>query len=262
MTSTKKRNGMLSYSNTTNTGASQTIGLGTAFVPATRTGVFLFQPTAMDLTQLSGGSNLKINAAERTSSTCFMKGFSEHLRVQTSSALPWFHRRICFTSRGSSPFTRINPGDTPVQNNGNSVDTTNGMERLWVDAYVNNLNLTVADWWDFLFKGASGKDWLDPILAPVDTARVDLKFDKTFTYRSGNQSGTVRELKMWHPMNKNLVYNDDESGETEASSYFSVYDKQGMGDYYIMDIVNSGLGGTATDIINLNANSTLYWHEK
>lgn len=262
VTSRKKRNGMLSWSNTNSSGVSQTLQQGSAFVLGSRTGVFLFQVSAMDMSSTSGGADTITNQAERTSQTCFMRGYSEHLRIQTNSATPWFHRRICFATRGGSPFTQVNSGDTQVQASGNSVDTTNGMERLWLDGYVNNQGLTIAAQWGVLFKGVSGKDWVDPILAPVDTTRVDLKYDKTFCYRSGNQSGMIKETKFWHPMNKNLVYDDDESGEVEASSYFSVDDKRGMGDYYIMDIVNSGLTGSGSDIINLNSNSTLYWHEK
>jgi hypothetical protein len=26
-----------------------------------------------------------------------------------------------------------------------------------------------------------------------------VKFDRTWTYKSGNASGTVRETKLWHP---------------------------------------------------------------
>lgn len=63
-------------------------------------------------------------------------------------------------------------------------------------------------------------------------------------------------------MNHNLVYDDDESGVAEASGHLSVSSKAGMGDYYIMDIFSAGLGAGASDLLNIYANSTLYWHEK
>lgn len=261
-TSTKKRNGMLSWSNTTPTGASQAVAINTAFVNATQTGWFVFQPTAMNLSPKAGGANIAINVAERTASSCYMRGFAEHLRVQTSSGLPWFHRRICFTLRGNQPFNTFLTGDTPTQSVMQYTDTSNGMERLWMNLSVNNAPLTIADQQRVLFKGTYNQDWNDIILAPVDTSRVDLKFDKTFVYRSGNAQGVLRERKLWHPMNKTLVYDDDEAGEGMTDSYFSTNSKRGMGDYYIVDIFNGGVGGTASDVLNVFSNSTLYWHER
>lgn len=255
---------MLTYSNTTPSGASQTTQAGTAFVSgaAGTIGYFLFHVTAQNLTAVGGGANLLVNVAERTATTCFMRGFSERLRIQTNSGIPWFHRRICFCTRGGSPFTQIVPADTQLQPSGNSIDTSNGMQRLWLNSSINNQPATIASQYGYLFKGVSGVDWSDVILAPVDTARVDLKFDHTWTLKSGNANGTVVERKLWHSMNKNLVYDDDESGEAEQSSYFSVDSKQGMGDYYILDLITPGLGGSTSDAINIFSNSSLYWHER
>lgn len=265
VTSRKKRNGMLTWSNTSPTGASQTIARNTAFVNGTQNATFLWQATAMDLAAVSdsGRGNLFVNVAERTSMTCFMRGLSEHIRIQTSSGLPWFHRRICFCSRGISPFNSLVSGDTPVQGGTTTFsDTSVGMERLWANQGVNTVPNTIAAQQEVLFKGAFNTDWNDPIVAPVDTTRVDLKYDKTWVIRSGNASGTLVERKLWHPMNKNLVYNDDESGENDATSYYSTASKQGMGDYYVYDIIQPGIGGTAADLFNIFSNSTLYWHEK
>jgi hypothetical protein len=261
-TSVKKRNGMLSWSNTTSTGASQPVAQGTAFVVAGGApAYFLFSPTCMNLTAFSGGANLLINQAERTATTVYHRGFSEHLRIQTSSGLPWFHRRICFTIRGITVFQAATD-TTPVQTYRPYVDTSNGQERLWFNQTVNNMPLARAAQNALLFKGTVNKDWDDAILAPVDTSRVTLKFDKTWVIKSGNANGTLVERKLWHGMNKNLVYDDDEDGEAEADSYYSVSSKAGMGDYYIMDIIQGGVGGGSGDILNILSNSTQYWHEK
>lgn len=263
VTSRKKRNGMLSYSNTSNTGASQPIARNTAYVNGTQSATFLWQASAMDMAAFAGGSNLFINVAERTSTTCFMRGLSEHVRIQTSSGLPWFHRRICFCTRGASPFNTLASGDTPVQGGVTTYsDGPNGMERLWANQGVNTVPNTIAAQQEVLFKGAFNVDWNDPVIAPIDTTRIDLKFDKTWVIRSGNGNGALVERKLWHPMNKNLVYNDDEQGEAEATSYYSTSSKQGMGDYYVYDIIQPGVGGGATDLMNIFSNSTLYWHEK
>lgn len=261
-TSTKKRNGMLSWSNTTGTGAVQTTGLGSLnAIGGTGNNIgaiTMFCPTAMDLN--ASGSHTVTLESRRTATTCYMRGFSEHIRVQTSSGLPWFWRRICFTLK--EDFQAAVGNDTPTNTYRPYVETSNGLERLWLNQTINAMPNTIADQQNVIFKGVAGVDWNDLIVAPVDTRRVSLKSDVTRTIKSGNQAGTVREFKLWHPMNKNLVYDDDENGVSENSLYFSVASKPGMGDYFIYDIFLPGLGSSATDIINVTANSTLYWHEK
>jgi len=256
--SVKKRNGMLTWTNTTTTGAQQLPALGVAYVAGNTTGRFLWQATAMDLNDLNGNPNLKVNQAQRTSTTCYMKGLSEHIRVQTSSGVPWFHRRICFTYRGLSPFRGSVAGEaSPV-----AIETSNGWQRLFNNIGVDSSPQTIAAREEVLFRGQIQRDWNDPIVAPTDPTRVDVKFDKTWTLKSGNASGTVYERKLYHPMNKNLVYDDDELGNSELTATFSVSSKQGMGDYYVYDILSPGLGATATDLAAIYSNSTLYWHEK
>lgn len=258
VSSVKKRNTMLSWSNTTNSGASQTIQVGTAYVPASTSGIFVFCPTAQEFTS----DSFVRNQASRTATTCYMVGFKENLRIQTSSGVPWFHRRICVAVRGTNYFNVVAPADTPVQNPKPYVNTSNGYERLWLNGFVNAQSNTISGQYGLLFRGIQGQDWNDPITAAVDTTRVDLKFDKTWKITSGNNNGVVRERKLYHPMGKNIVYDDDEAGASEQSSVYSVDSKRGMGDYFVIDIVVAGIGGTSSDYLTLNSTSTLYWHEK
>nr|QCX29426.1 capsid protein [Plant associated genomovirus 9]QCX29434.1 capsid protein [Plant associated genomovirus 9]QCX29440.1 capsid protein [Plant associated genomovirus 9] len=256
-TSTKKRNGMLSWSNTTSSAANRPLAQGPAYIN-NRGGFFVYSPTAMTL----DGHSTVANQSSRTASTCYMKGLSEHLRIETSSGIPWFHRRICFTQKGSSPFNTISPSDTPSQAYTPYLETSSGIERPWLDVTLNGMQVTLTAMWSLLFKGQNGKDWDNLMTAPVDTTRLTLKFDKTWTMQSGNANGLVRSRKLWHPMGHNLVYDDDESGDVQAPSYFSTDSKAGMGDYYIVDIIQPGTGATATDYLQIGANSTMYWHEK
>jgi hypothetical protein len=268
-TSRKKRDTMLTYTNTTQVGAtggpgaSQTSAPGSLTIPGTSTATVLWCATGRDLTPGGNGAGVVSNTASRTATTCYMRGLSEHIRITTSSGLPWFHRRICFRFRNGYPF---NAGATESATPPNPIqpilENNNGMVRLALNQQLNNMPQTIAAQQGFLFKGALNVDWSDILLAPVDTTRVDLCFDKTWTVRSGNQSGTVAERKLWHPMNKNLVYDDDEVGALENTTYFSVASKEGMGDFFVYDIIQPGLGATVSDIIVLNFTSTLYWHEK
>lgn len=253
---------MLSWSNTTSSGATQTTGVGSLnAIGGTGNNIgaiTCFSPTMMDLSN-SGSHTIGLES-RRTATTCFMKGFRENIRIQTSSGLPWFWRRICFTSRNT--FLTNYPADTPTNTYRPYVETSNGLERLWLNQTINAMPATIAGQQDILFKGKAGVDWNDLITAPLDPRFITIMYDKTRCIRSGNASGTVKEVKLWHGMNKNLVYGDDEDGLVEDSNYYSVPGKAGMGDYFIYDIFLPGLGSTPGDIINVNANSTMYWHEK
>lgn len=253
---------MLSFSNTNGVGVSQAVGLGGLNVSGASSAFVLWCPTSRSLVQFGGGSNTTVQEAARTSTTCYMRGLKENIRVQTSSGLPWLWRRICFRHRGALPFNLASSADTPTQPYVNYVETSNGYQRLAFNQSINNQSATQASQTGVLFKGAQGIDWNDYMTAPIDTRRVDLSYDRYTRISSGNQNGILRDYKMWLPMNKNLVYADDEQGEVETTANYSVFDKRGMGDYYVLDIIQPGYGGTSSDILSMSFEASLYWHEK
>ncbi|ANC51608.1 capsid protein [Faeces associated gemycircularvirus 22] len=260
ITSKKKRNTMLSVTNTNSAGVPVPIALGGVFINGTGSGKIIWSPTAMDLST-DDIDNTAISSSLRTSQVCYMRGVAEHLRIQTSNGLAWFHRRICFTSK--APEFRYMAGDSAPNAQWNPyIENSNGLQRFMLNMQVNNMNNTISRMETLIFKGQQGKDWSDPLIAPLDRYQIDVKFDKTWTIRSGNEKGTVAERKLWHPMNKNLVYADDENGTDEVTSHFSVTDKQGMGDYYIYDIFIPGAGSSSGDYINITPSTTIFWHEK
>lgn len=261
LTAKKKRNGMLTWANTTDQGATQTASQRSLIVNGITGYRGMWIATGQDLTDGNSVLGGPAQEAQRTATTCFMRGLSEHIRIQTSSGLPWFWRRFVFTFKGAD-FQNPAGNDTPISNSFRLLDTTNGMQRLFFNELVNNMPNTINNHDTLLFKGAKGVDWNDPIIAPLDTRRITVKFDKTWTLRSGNANGVVTERKLWHPMNKNIVYNDDENGTGTNTSYTSVSSKAGMGDVYVCDFIQPGTGGGSTDFLLLTANSTLYWHEK
>lgn len=214
--------------------------------------------TARDNTLASGGPKGTVNDdAARTATACYMRGLKENIEVQTNTGAPWQWRRICFTYRDASVLLSLNPLPTYLE-------TSNGFTR-----YMTNFTATDASSVSthgaitrLIFKGAQNVDWNDIRTAPLDNTRIDVKYDKTTIISSGNQNGRVKLYKRWHAMNKTLVYDDDEQGETENSNYFSVGDKRGMGDYYVVDFFQSGLGTGTGDSLNFNPTATLYWHER
>jgi len=253
---------MLNWSNTSPTGAAKVPGISPYVTNGSRIGWVVYAATARDLNDVNGGANVVIDEADRTATTCYMRGLSEHLKFQTSSGVPWLHRRIAFCVRGVTVFHQPQVSDAPITVPFNRAETSNGWTRSWIDMDINNAPLSYIAQRGLLFRGQEGADWTDIMSAQVDTRRVDLKFDKVYRISSGNANGVFRERKLWHPMNKNLVYDDDESGAGENGGTFSVNDKRGMGDYFIVDIFQPGTGATATDYLQVTSATSLYWHEK
>lgn len=273
-TSRKKRNGMLSFSNTNASGVISPLAQNPLTIVGSNSGnnigLIHFRPTAMDLTSPGGGGNPIVDVAARTSSTCFMRGFAENIRIETSSGSPWFHRRICITTRDLL-FLSLASGDTSGSERqsyaSGFIETSAGFQRLAANVQLENSPTpqfanTISIWLSIMFKGKQGVDWDDFVTAPIDTTRVDLKFDKTWVYSSGNERGVLKEKKLWHPMNKNLYYADDENGAGMDTITASVTDKRGMGDYHIFDFFSQGSSGSTSDLLKIRFTSTLYWHEK
>ncbi|UPW41819.1 capsid protein [Peromfec virus RodF5_39] len=265
--SRKKRNGMLSWANTAPNGVTvNAISQTPAYVSAaavtdgTACGIFLWNCTAMSLNANQNGGNTVINQAERTSTTCYMRGLAEHLRIQTSTGLPWIHRRLVFNLKIALAYQNLDTA--PVAPQQTYVDTSNGIERLWQNLAINKTPKAIGQIYAYLFRGTYGTDYTDPLIAPVATDKVTVMYDKTRTYKSGNTAGYIGETKLWHGINKNLVYDDDELGAGMNPSYISVTGKPGVGNVFVLDILAPGVGGSSGDIIRIDANSTLYWHER
>lgn len=259
LTSRKKRDTMLVMSRGGSTGTATKAAFQMTPNPYGLTNAFLWCATARDMSLTNPGGFATIrDEASRTSSTCYMRGLSETIEIQTNSATPWQWRRICFTIRDPTIFTV----GTPYQP---YLETSNGYSRLLYNlAYENATDQSVLEGIrEVVFKGQLGVDWDEYITAPVDTRRVTLKSDRTTIIRSSNDVGILRRDKRWYPMNKNLVYDDDESGGgTLPQNVYSTSGKAGMGDYYILDFFRAGLNSQTTDRLSLNISSSLYWHEK
>jgi len=250
-TSRKKRDTMLAYAQTNGSAGGGASGPA-QFSGATGYQVFLWHATGRDNTyNTSGNPGSVFNDAVRTSSTCFMRGLKETVEIQTSTGIPWQWRRICFTVKGFN-FT------------GSSIETSYGWQRMLynINSGSSTDTATYNSVLGVLFKGQSGIDWNTPQITQVDTSRVTLKYDRTFMVSSGNSSGVLRKYNIWMPMNKNLVYDDDEQGEQKATRIFSVDSRAGMGDYYVIDFFFPGIGASSSDAISFNPAATLYWHEK
>jgi len=255
-TSRKKCDNMCSYTNVTAASpqAGTSYSLTAAVMPATQQYIFPWICTARNADASTTARGTITDKATRTAQTCFMRGLSENVEIQTSDGLPWQWRRICFTLKGDRFTGVINSTSQAL-----FTETSNGYVRTVNTIYGNSAVGTLQG---YLFRGAAGVDWSNNITAPVDTTNITLKYDRTITIASGNEDGMIRNYRMWHPMNKNLVYSDDEQGGGEVFSALSTEGKPGMGDYYVVDIFQPRNGGTSSSLLRFEPTAKLYWHEK
>lgn len=252
-TSTKKKDNMVVWSNQTTSGypGSNTYAVQPATLIGGNTYIFPWVATAR---QYAAGTHASpIQESSRTKSLCYMKGLKENVQIQTNSAASWQWRRICFTMKGDELYSQT------ATNIAWSALSSQGMVRV-----VNGIGGTTvgSNFVDLVFDGQNGTDWLNIFTAKTDNQRISVKYDKTRTFNSGGTPGIMRNFKLWHPMNKNLRYDDEENGGNETEAAYSADGKQGMGDYYVVDIFSSGSNTTSADNLVFVPEATLYWHEK
>lgn len=214
---------------------------------------FVWSPSARVNQSTSGNNAGPEDMATRTRSTCFIRGLKENAEVQVTNGLPWQWRRIVIAGKGIAQ--TLDPGGNQYISN----LTSNGYVRT-VNEVVPGLNKIGL--YNGLFQGFAGTDWDDDLVAKTDNARSTVLYDRVRTISSGNEQGTIRKYKFWHPINKNLVYDDDEQGGDTAESRFSTLSRAGCGDIIVIDIIKPRGGSSTTDRMTLRFNSTWYWHEK
>lgn len=258
ITSVKKRDTMQQWTNID----AGSISPGTfAFKEATLSGNFTYMipwiATGRPGLDDNGGGAGPISESVRTKTTVYMRGLKETLSVRSADGDPWRWRRICFTIKGPHIHS-LQTANSILYNFQTSSGGAVGVTRP-----VTNWPATIpggAELEQLMFKGQRNFDWVDPTIAPLDTTRISVKYDKSMTLAAGNESGFIKTIHRWHPMNKNLVYSDDFPGGGAELTPWSTEGKQGMGDYYVVDLFKSNGRPEAT--LGLRMNSTLYWHEK
>jgi len=242
---------MLSYSDVLTPGtfvqggATLTAGTGTFYT-------FTWIATARPAENFTGTKGTKVDVSTRTNQTIFARGLKERIRIETQGGVGWQWRRICFTMKG----------DAIV--GGNSDPTTSEFFRITSNGMVRLVHQDPdASTIERVFRGQQTEDWANVMNAQVDTRNITVKYDRVRTIQSGNESGVNRFYNLWHAMNKNILYEDEESGDSMFTSPLSAESRAGMGDYYVVDFfqANAGSVGGQDDLI-FEPQATFYWHEK
>nr|QXN75648.1 MAG: capsid protein [Genomoviridae sp.] len=261
MTSVKKRDNMLSMVATPGQArpAMGSVTTNSGFAS-------LFVPTARWLAPAND-----MGESMRQRQTTFAVGYKERLQVDISGGGVWKWRRVVFAYKGGeSLWTGDFPGDwtEPFFSKGVKPDPDDplpvapDMVRLIGQPTKPQHNAIR----DLLWDGHEGVDWTSEFTAKVDTKRVRLISDKTFTFNPGNESGLSRSYNFWYPLRKNIVYHDDEFGGSNfgRGSPISVQSRIGLGDVYIYDVAYVVVPSSGTKVAQMqfNPEGTYYWHER
>ncbi len=209
---------------------------------------FLWIATARTL------ENLAVrDASSRTSTTCFMRGLKHTDYFVTNNGDNWLHRRIIFRVKGDDLVNAANT--TPSFRL--FLENSSGYTRT--QALARGAGLAAAD--ALVFEGAANVDWNDRFIAKTDSARVTIMSDKTTVMSPKNTVNEIKRVSRWYPINKNLVYNDDENAKGATGAFNSVIGNAGCGDVYVFDMFGAA-DGQRTSTMSWRAEATLYWHER
>jgi hypothetical protein len=264
LTSTKKKDHMINANKPDPiTPVDPITGLGPTIISPTNgvTQAFAWIATARDNTNTPGVPAGGVDDSSRTADTCFMVGLKENIGIETQSNLPFMWRRICFTFKGQEILrdrvtTDVGTLYQQASPPGWMRATTQILGTNVVSTFVYDNLETI------LFRGVKLLDWFDVMDAQVDNQRVTLKYDRTRTFKSGNDVGQMFKIGHWHSMRKNLTYNADESAGGRVESVLSTNAKGSMGDYYVIDYFRFMTASTINDAISFTPEAILYWHEK
>lgn len=226
-------------------------GQGPFVLQASTPVAFVWCATARDKESLT---NDPTASSVRENDTVYMRGLKERISVITNSQDCWRWRRIVISSK-AVPFRGTGGAGTDIV----AIENINGWQRVLRNsvgtAYLGTIETSI-------FKGSASVDWASPFTAKLDTRRVTVRHDSTITIRSGNATGVYRDIKRWYPINKNLVYSNDEQGERESPDIFSTTGLDGCGDVYIIDYIQCVTSTLSTNTLNFSPQATLYWHER
>lgn len=266
--SRKKRDVMLSAAASgtnppPNTGLTQNrIRLGaatisTSFLSGVHT--FLFLPTQRYLVP----NNASFVAA-RTASTCYLKGIAERYTLLPNDPSVWWHRRVVFATKvlyAEAVSSLAGNGVIAPQPDA-STTTTRKFRDMSSDNGAGYSTVATALATD-IFEGVYTTDWVDPMRAKLDRTRITVLSDRLVQIKSNNDSPAPRIVKHWTPINKSIVYQDEENGTTMSVSPFSVNSKRGIGNVYVADFFECPVpNSTTTTTLTLDSEQTMYWHER
>lgn len=196
----------------------------------------------------------------RANQEVYMRGIKD--RIMVSATFSLIHRRVCFWSH-----RRIDDARPYVFDNPDVIDAPQYQRRPLAPIYP-TLDSEI---FEYLFKGTVGFDYSENSRwdTPLDNKRVKVVYDKQYTITpnyaapEGAQFGKTMTRKLWHPINRKILYDDDEEGADVNGSGWSAQTPDSLGNYYVLDIFSTGqyIEGSTDQVGTYMPESTSYWHE-
>lgn len=202
----------------------------------------------------------------------FFRGFSERIFWTTAVHMTW--RRIVFYSHErievARPITVTNP------------NTNNPFLRRNLAEFLPGVGEADANLGEALWQGTSGIDYTEDtrMYARLDPQRAQVVYDRSVdlnpnydmwddTQPVPGTLGKHYSRKLWHPVNRNMTYVQDEDGGDKmvptATNGWATRSPQSGGNVYVMDVFHTGQGGNPANDVKcgeFSLESTVYWHER
>lgn len=210
----------------------------------------IFCPTARAPAQ---DSTFKAESYRERSLT-YARGYKEKVNIQISDGI-WKWRRIVFHMKGTpwgfvTNSSSLNEILTYYESPGS------GMMRA-IPLFGTQFSPDPVE--QTLFDGAKGVDWVDVFSAKVDTSFVNVVSDRTINLNNSSGEGQALTKNCWYPLNKSLLYSDDEYGKGTTTQYFATQGKIGMGNLFVYDTWECVVGAGQ---LRFSPEGTYYWHER
>ena len=195
----------------------------------------------------------------RNAQSVFFRGVQDRVFLSAAFAFTW--RRVCFFS-----YEQLVAG-IPF-----FVDPPNEDDPHIVLRPLREINpKNAADFFAYAWKGTVGVDFSENTRwnAPLDDKLLTIVYDRSCTINpnyaapQGATFGKSMTRKMWHPVNKTIMYTDKENGSTPQTTGWSSMSPNSPGNFYILDIFSTGqdLPGDTTGVGEFGSEATVYWHE-
>jgi hypothetical protein len=195
----------------------------------------------------------------RNAQNVFFRGVQDRVFLSAAFAFTW--RRVCFFS-----YEQLVAG-IPF-----FVDPSNEEDPHIVRRPLREINpKNASDFFAYAWKGTVGVDFSENTRwnAPLDDKLLTIVYDRSCTINpnyaapQGATFGKSMTRKMWHPVNKTIMYTDKENGSTPQTTGWSSMSPNSPGNFYILDIFSTGqdLPGDTTGVGEFGSEATVYWHE-
>lgn len=199
--------------------------------------------------------------AYRTATRTYVKGIGEKFSLTPNDASVWYHRRVIVSLKALLS-TNIALNDAIGAQSGVNATSYRQFRDL-TGQQTGGYQIV----WDIiqaqLFTGIKTVDWTDQMTARIDRARFNVHADFKYAIRSGNQASSPKMPSFYTPINKTIQYDDEENGVSITPNAYSVSNKIGLGNIYVIDMFETPEPISATtSTMTIDSTMTYYWHER